>query len=640
MITESTIQKIKDYAKVEEVIGDYITIKRAGANYKACCPFHDEKSPSFMISPAKNIYKCFGCGKSGSPIDFVMEHDRLSYPEALKYLAQRYNIEIEETFNAKEQIEEKKQTDQLYEVLQFATTFFSSQLHDTQEGKAIGLSYFKKRGFLDKTIHQFSLGYAPEGGDIFYKEAIKKGFTAELIEKAGLIKLVNSRYIDFFRGRVIFPIFNIAGKPVAFGGRIMNTNDKQPKYINSPETEVYIKSKLVYGIYHAKTDIRKQDFCLLVEGYTDVVSLAQNGITNVVASSGTALTIEQLRLIKRFSSNLHIIYDGDSAGIKAALRGLDIALEEDLNVKVVLLPDGHDPDTYVQKFGGEVTAIEVKDKAQDFIFFMANLLFKEVENDPIKHSEATKQIIRSIAHISDNIKSAYYIKLCSQLANLPEDVVIKEFNTVKKNVLLKNKPQLKEELQHISNEEFQPLLDEKTPINDHFIQEKDLIRVLIEYGDKPIGEFEHVVSYIAHELGEGHFLHKVFQDIYDFYLLQFENGIDFEKLKEIDTYPKELQAQMIDIFTEQYAISPNWYKKHQIFIREKVANYIQDVKSALHRILLYRFLEHIKKIDISIKEAHQNKEQEKLLQLMAEKSKFHNEIKVLAKELGTVVMKY
>jgi DNA primase len=639
LITQATIQKIQDYARIDEVVGDFLTLKRSGANYKACCPFHDEKSPSFMVSPAKNIFKCFGCGKSGDPIHFVMEHERLSYPEALKYLAGRYNIEIEETFDSAKQVEDKLLTEQLYEVMEFAKQYFIEQLIDTVDGKAIGLSYYKKRGFLDITIQKFSLGYAPDGGDTFYKAAIQKGYSADILEKAGLVKNINSRYIDFFRGRVMFPIPNVAGKVVAFGGRIMGNAEKQPKYINSPETEIYVKSKLVYGIFSAKSEIRKHDSCLLVEGYTDVIALAQNSIQNVVASSGTALTVEQLRLIKRFTQNLLIIYDGDSAGKKAAMRGLDLALEEELNVRIVLLPDGHDPDSYVNKVGGEAFQTYIQDNAQDFISFMANLLFKDSGNDPIKRSEAVKQILQSIAHVHDMIKATYYIKICSDISQVPEAILLKELNKAKKNLLKRNQHAQEDNIQ-IPEQDVEPLVDDKLPINNLYLQELDIIRVMFEYGDKKMDNYDYAVEYIAHELGEGNFVHESLQKIYTLYLDYFEKGKDFSFIQNQNNYPKELQNSIIDSTSEMYALSPNWQTKHQIFIKSKAYNYKSDITSAVGRILMYRFMTHIKSLDESIKIAFEEKEEETLNRLLAEKGRFQKELRILANTLGTVVMRY
>ncbi len=639
MITQATIQKIQDYARIDEVVGDFLTLKRSGTNYKACCPFHDEKSPSFMVSPAKNIFKCFGCGKSGDPIHFVMEHERLTYPEALRYLATRYNIEIEETYDSAKQAEEKLLSEQLYEVMEFAKNYYVEQLHHSEDGKAIGLTYYKKRGFLDVTLQKFALGYAPDSGDALYKAAIHKGYNADILEKAGLVKNINSRYVDFFRGRVMFPILNVAGRVVAFGGRIMGNAEKQPKYINSPETDIYVKSKLVYGIYSAKGDIRKHDNCLLVEGYTDVIALAQNGISNVVASSGTALTVEQLRLIKRFTHNLLIIYDGDSAGIKAALRGLDLALEEDINVRIVLLPEGHDPDSHVNAIGGEAFSTYIDNHAQDFISFMASLLFKDSGNDPIKRSEAVRQIIQSIAHIQDMIKATYYVKICSDLSQVPEVVLLKELNKVKKNAL-KQRQQLHDDQVQVPEQEVTPLVDEKLPVNDLYLQELDIIRVMFEYGDKPMDDFDYAIEYVAQELGDGNFVHESLQKIYTLFLDFFEQGMDFSYIKSQHNYPKDLQNIIIDSTSEVYALSPNWQTKHQIFIKSKEYNYKSDITSAVGRILMYRFMTHIKKLDENIKIAFEEKEEEKLNLLLMEKGRFQKELRNLANTLGTVVIRY
>ena len=350
MITKNSIQKVLETARIEEVVGDFVNLKKRGTNYVGLCPFHNERTPSFNVNPVRNIFKCFGCGKGGDAVNFLMEHEQFSYPEALRFIAKRYNIELEETEETAEAVEEKKLEDSLYIVNQFAKDYFSNTLFNSTEGQNIGMSYFKERGFRENIIQKFDLGYSIESTDALQKEAKAKGYNEEYLIKTGLVKQVdNGIKRDFFRGRVIFPVHNVSGKVVGFGGRILKKDEKQPKYLNSPESEVYHKSKILYGIFHARQSIRTHDECFLVEGYTDVVSLHQGGIENVVASSGTSLTVDQIKLIKRFTNNITILYDGDAAGIKAALRGLELILEEDMNVRIVLLPEPEDPDSYVQK---------------------------------------------------------------------------------------------------------------------------------------------------------------------------------------------------------------------------------------------------------------------------------------------------
>jgi DNA primase len=385
LITRDTIRKIIDTAQIVEVVGDFVNLKKSGSIYKGNCPFHQEKTPSFVVNPNKNIFKCFGCGKGGDAINFIMEHEKFSYPEALKFLANKYQIEIEETYTQTEENKaEQAQVDSLYIALNFATKYFQQQLLETEDGRNIALSYCKERGMSDEVIQKFQIGYAPDSFDAFLNNAKEHAYNEEILLNAGLIKEKNDKKYDFFRDRLMFPILNVSGKTIAFGGRILKKAENQAKYINTAETEVYHKSQVLYGIFHAKETIRKQDECILVEGYTDVISLYQAGIKNAVASSGTALTREQVLLIKRFTQNIVILYDGDAAGIKAALRGLDIVLEIGLNVKIVLLPEAEDPDSFVRKNGIENALSYIQNHQQDFILFKASQGIEEVKHDPIK----------------------------------------------------------------------------------------------------------------------------------------------------------------------------------------------------------------------------------------------------------------
>jgi DNA primase len=423
VITQRSKEQITDAARIDEVIGDFITLKRRGSSLLGLCPFHNEKSPSFNVSVARNSFICFGCGKSGDPLQFIIEHEGVSFPEALRYLAKKYNIEVEETAVSKELVEEKLLTDSLYLVNEFARDYYQSQLFDTEKGRNIGLSYFKERGFREETIRKFGLGYAPEGRDKFTSHALGKMYDADILSKLGLTSQHGN---DFFRNRVMFPIFNLGGKVIAFGGRIMVNDVKAPKYINSPETEIYHKSKGLYGIFQARKAIQKLDECILVEGYTDVISLHQAGIENVVSSSGTALTIDQIRMIKRLSPTIKIIYDGDAAGIKAALRGMDMVLEEDMNVKIVLLPNKEDPDSYVQRVGLTAFQAFIDEQAKDFILFKADLLMRDAGDDPVKKTALIKDMIQSIAKIPDPIKRGIYIRNCANLMGVEEGVLIGE----------------------------------------------------------------------------------------------------------------------------------------------------------------------------------------------------------------------
>lgn len=481
-------------ARVEEVLGDFINIKRRGSNLMANCPFHDEKTPSFVVSPAKGIYKCFGCGKSGNSITFLMEHENLAYADAIRYLARKYNIEIVETVKTADEIQKGQERDSLFIVNEYAQKVFQKQLTETVEGKTIALAYFKERGFTDKTIEDFGLGYCLDQKDHFSLHAIAAGYREDFLVQLGLTKKrEDGSYYDFFKGRILFPIHNLTGKVIGFGGRVMSQTEKTAKYINSPENEIYQKSKVLYGMHLAKKAIPKDNYCLLVEGYTDVISLHQAGIENVVASSGTALTEDQLKLIRRFTENLYILYDGDKAGINAALRGTDLALQTGLNVKLSLLPEGNDPDSYVKTHGGQQLKLHIVEKSQDIVTFRASLYKEEAGSDPIKKAELTRSIVQTISLISDSIKRSFYIKECALLMSIDEEILVRE--TQKIIVDRRKKAQYSPESDRIpvlERESPSELYDEYKRIDEYnsslVIIEKELCKVLIEHGSKPVEE--------------------------------------------------------------------------------------------------------------------------------------------------------
>src|SRR6476620_5007538 len=423
MISQNTIQEILGRIDIIDIVGGFVKLKKRGANYLGLCPFHNEKTPSFTVSPSKEIYKCFGCGRSGNSISFIMEHEKYSYVEALKWLAGKYGIEIQETFATDEQRQQIQTADSLYIINSFAQQFFTRQLFETEEGQDIGLSYLKERGFREEVIKRFQLGYSPEQRDAFAKEAIAKLYNAELLLKTGLVVNRNEQLLDNYRGRVIFPVHNHSGKVLGFGARILKSNDKAPKYINTPENEIYIKSKILYGSFFARQAIDKADECLLVEGYTDVISLHQAGIENVVASGGTSLTPDQLRLIKKYTNNLTIIYDGDAAGVKAAMRGLELALEESLNVQLVLIPDKEDPDSYVNKVGATKFRDFVNQSKRDFILFQLDVLLREAGSDTSKKSGVVNTIAETIAKINkaeDFARRQDYIRQTAEMLKIDE----------------------------------------------------------------------------------------------------------------------------------------------------------------------------------------------------------------------------
>ena len=498
MISQNTIQQILSRIDIIDVIGGFVKLKKRGANYLGLCPFHNERTPSFTVSPSKEIYKCFGCGKSGNTISFLMEHEKYSYVDSLRWLANKYGIEIEETFASDEQRQQMQVADSLYIINNFAQQFFTKTLFETEEGRDIGLSYLKERGFREDIIRKFQLGYNPEARDSFTRAAIAAQYNGELLVKTGLVVSRNDQLMDNYRGRVIFPVHNHSGKVLGFGARILRTSDKAPKYINTPENEIYVKSKILYGSYFARQAIDKSDECLLVEGYTDVVSLHQSGIENVVASGGTSLTQDQLRLIRKYTNNLTIVYDGDAAGVKAALRGLDLALEEGLNVKLVLIPDREDPDSYVNKVGPTAFSDFVRNNKKDFILFQLDVALKDAGNDTTKKSEVVNNIAETISKINkaeDFTKQQDYIQQCSEILKIDEaglhalvNKFIRNRISTQEKVLPPDRYRDEEARVHEENARKAAATDyDDTTFSLLFkdeLQEKEFARVLIEHGNK------------------------------------------------------------------------------------------------------------------------------------------------------------
>lgn len=509
MISQNTIQQILSRIDIIDVVGGFVKLKRRGSNYLGLCPFHNEKTPSFTVSPSKELYKCFGCGRSGNTISFIMEHEKYSYPEALRWLANKYGIEIEETYQSDEQRQQMQVADSLYIINQFAQEFFSRTLFETEEGQDIGLAYFKERGFREEVIRKFQLGYSPEQRDAFTKEALAKQYNQELLVRSGLVANRNEQLTDNYRGRVIFPVHNHSGKVLGFGARILKSNDKAPKYINTPENEIYIKSKILYGSYFARQAIDKADECLLVEGYTDVISLHQAGIENVVASGGTSLTPDQLRLIRKYTNNLTIVYDGDSAGVKAALRGLDLALEEGLHVKLVLIPDGDDPDSYVNKVGATAFREFVERNKKDFILFQLEVALKDAGSDSVKKSEVVNRIAETISRINkaeDFTKQQDYIRQCAEILKIDEAGMHSLVNKfIRDRITAQERRQPSEDAKQIADNIRQA---EATDYDDATfnllfkdeLQEKEVARMMLEYGTKRWDETRFVADYIFDEM--------------------------------------------------------------------------------------------------------------------------------------------
>lgn len=596
MIDKSTIDKIFDTADVIEVVQDFVNLKKRGANYIGLCPFHNEKTPSFSVSPTKGIYKCFGCGKGGNVVNFVMEHEQLSYYEALKFLAKKYNIEIVEKELTAEEIEEKNEVESLTIVTSFAQKYYSNNLKNTEEGKAIGLTYLEERGFRSPVIDKFQLGYSLEKWDDFTKTAEKNGYKTDYLVKTGLtIEKGGSKY-DRFNGRVIFPIHSLSGKVIGFGGRILKKDAKAAKYLNSPESSIYHKSKSLYGIFLAKKAIVQHDKCYLVEGYTDVISMAQAGIENVVASSGTALTEQQIRMIKRFTHNITVIYDGDEAGLKASIRGIDLILEQGMNVKILVLPDGEDPDSYSKSVNNTQLVSYIEKNEQDFINFKTSLLLKEAQKDPIKKAYLINDIVSSIAVIPDSIIRSVYIKECSTKLNVNEQVLYTEINKIRRK---KHENKLKKS--NNTKTEKKPTTT-KSPTDNFFdnlhkksteVIEKEIVRILIMYANEvcfyeTIEEQEGVTEeqpvsvkdYIIRELieqDEIEFEHLGCRKIIDlFKQLSHEGNNKIEPRDFINHPDEEISRLSSQLFTSGYTLSNIW-RRHE--------NYIETEDMKLERIV-------------------------------------------------------
>lgn len=493
MIDRKTIEQIMDTAKVEEVVGDFVSLRKRGVNMIGLCPFHNEKTPSFTVSPSKNLWKCFGCGKGGKPVHFIMEHEQLSYPDALRWLAKKYHIEIKERELTDDEKREESVRESMFVINQYAQQYFVETLHETEEGKAIGMNYFKHRGLRDETINKFGLGYSLERRDSFAQKAVKAGYNPELIAKTGVCYSTDDgRLVDRFWGRVIFPVHTISGKVVAFGGRILQNNAKAAKYVNSPESEIYHKSDHLYGLYFSKQAIMQKDRCILVEGYLDVISMHQAGIQNVVASSGTSLTTGQIKLIHRFTDNVTLLYDGDKAGIKASIRGIDMLLEEGMNINVVLLPEGEDPDSYAQSHSTEEVEQYIERNKVDFIRFKTNLLLDEVGEDPIKRAGLVGDVVKSIAVVPNDILRSEYIKKCSEMLNVGEPLLVKETAKIRMQRADEQQKrhdnaeaqQTEQENSSETNDEFKQSIIDNYTGNILYHKERSIIQFLLKNGDK------------------------------------------------------------------------------------------------------------------------------------------------------------
>ena len=643
-ISKLTTDKVKERADIVEVVGDYVPLKKKGQNMWACCPFHGEKTPSFSISPAKQIYKCFGCGKAGDPIQFVMDIEGIGFAEAIRHLAKKYGIEIEEEEEqTPAQLQEQGERESLFIALNFAKDFFVKNLK-TEEGKSIGLSYFKERGFTPAIIEKFDLGYALDGWDHLLKAAKESGFQEDILLKSGLILQKEgdpTRLYDRFRNRVTFTIHNVSGRPIGFGARILTKDKNQPKYINSPETPIYHKSDVLYGMFQAKKSIRDKDNCYLVEGYTDVISLHLSGIENVVASSGTSLTEGQIKLIKRFTNHVTVLYDGDNAGIKASLRGIDLLLEGGLLVKAVVFPDGEDPDSFSQKVGTQAFQDYLEANSRDFIGFKIGLYQDEIQRDPIRKAELIREVVQSIGKIPDPIIRSVYAKEASGLLSIEEEIIHSELN---KALLKVQKDQFQRAKQEAEDEqkleELLPIAPVELSMDEALlIQEKEMVRLLINYGwEKLDQDGLHLGQYLLDETEEIEFHTPIYRKIWTTYRTKLSQGEVPTYEFFLETGDAEIKQEIIGLITPRYEISNYWHDKHQIFINKESDDLTQTVYKSILRLkrrMVQKMMEDTKQ---KLKLAEQEKVGEEgvfeLQQIYFELKKVQVEID---KELGIVI---
>ncbi|WP_418509211.1 DNA primase [Corallibacter sp.] len=600
MISKSTIDQVFETSRVEEVIGDFVQLKKSGSNFKGLSPFSDERTPSFMVSPVKQIWKDFSTGKGGNAVAFLMEHEHFTYPEAIKYLAKKYNIEIEETQQTNEQKEQANTRESLYLVSEYASKYFQNILHKTDQGKAIGLSYFKERGFTEETIKKFDLGYSLDEWQAFTDDAIKKGYQLEFLEGTGLTIVKDNKQFDRFKGRVMFPIQSMSGRVLGFGGRILTNDKKAAKYLNSPESDIYHKSKVLYGIYHAKQSIAKEDNCFLVEGYTDVIQFHQRGIKNVVSSSGTALTPEQIRLINRLTKNITVLFDGDAAGMRASLRGIDLVLEQGMNVKVCSFPDGEDPDSFAKQNTLEELTDYLEENSKDFIQFKASLLVADAKNDPIKKADTIRDIMNSISKIPDRIKQEVYIQECSKIMDISESVLFTTLAQMgKKEAQEASKQQKQEQKAFDVIKHEQP----KKRVDVQYELERKIIQILLLYGNKtedfedsilkenekhelvlePVKHTAKVFEKVYLDLQEDEmeFSNEVFKTLYYTIMETFHQNPDYAVENFVNTVDPVIANEITTILMEdeRYALS-DWERKN-IYPKEKSTTVSQLVSETI-----------------------------------------------------------
>lgn len=655
MISRETINQIIETARIEDVVSEFVTLRKRGSNLIGVCPFHKEKTPSFNVNPARNIFKCFGCGKAGDSVRFIMEHEHYSYPEALRYLAKKYGIKIEEREQTPEELAAQNERERMFNINSFAQQYFSDTMMTSDEGQSVGLAYFHQRGFRDAIINRFQLGYCPNSGSAFTEYATQHGYDKDLLIKVGLTGNYENRLYDRYQGRVIFPIHNLTGKVIGFGGRILTSEKTKAKYVNSPESEIYNKSQTLYGIFFARNEISRLDNCILVEGYADVLSMHQAGIENVVASSGTSLTTEQIRMISRYTKNITMLYDGDAAGIHAALRGTNMILEEGMNVRIVVLPPEDDPDSFVQNNPIEVVTKYLEDNARDFIGFKTNLLLKDAQNDPIKRASVIKDIVETIAVIPDPIYRATYIKECSRTLEMAEQTLTNEVNKIlrakyRKQLGLDPKldPQLSyQEYQTYQTQQQQVEPKDTTPVG--FFQEQELVKLLLSHGSDTIELEERdedgkvintyittIASVIVDDLKNDGLLFSdpTHKKIFD----AFDSGLDTGSLPTAQDFTssedQDVAVLAADLLSTQYKLD-DW-QRHRIVVRTE-----DDVlkKTVLTSILRFKDMVIEDRRTAVVKELQSCTDPDDQLILLQKKKKLDEIRTRINKDLGIVITK-
>ncbi|PZP47048.1 MAG: DNA primase [Pseudopedobacter saltans] len=642
MITPQTIQRITDHIDIVDVIGEFVKLKKRGANYLGNCPFHGEKTPSFTVSPSKEIFKCFGCGKSGNTITFLMEHEHIGYVDALKWLANRYNIEVEETEVSDEAREARQLSDSLFIVNQFAQKFFTDQLNESEDGRDIGQSYLYERGFTTDTIEKFQLGYNPKDRDIFYRSAIHQQYNPEILLKTGLVsQRANGEIIDNYRDRIIFPVHNVQGKILGFGARVIGKPPANaPKYINTPENEIYVKSKILYGIYFSRQAIDRLDECYLVEGYTDVISLFQAGVENVVSSGGTSLTTDQLRLIKKYTNNLTIIYDGDAAGVKAAMRGLDMAIEQGLNVHLVLIPDNEDPDSYVKKVGEEDFRKFVAENKKDIILFQLDVMLSDAGNDVNKKNDAVNHIAETLSKIDrteDFTKLQDYIRRCSDILKIDEGGLTNLVNKYKRDKLERDERRH----QNTSSDETAPVEevisnDALLVLNKDLAQEKNIVRVLLEYGLEEWEDEKTVANFIFEQVDTYRINDEPLNNLFLVYRKEYESG-NQPTTKTIQySGALDLQQLIADITIFPYQLSSRWDEKLGNSKPVEHYNWKEDVDKSVTYYLLHKIMHLKNEVESKLKEENNS---DNILTYVRVYQHLKNEETRLTQALGTVIVK-